>query len=36
MDEGLMGVVARLPLERSFKLEHVKEVHVCQLKPKKH
>lgn len=26
MDEGLMGVVAKLPLERNFKLEHVKEV----------
>ena len=35
MDEGLMGVVAKLPLERNFKLEHVKEVishqpsHAC-------
>ena len=28
MDEGLMGVVAKLPLERNFKLEHVKEVEV--------
>lgn len=27
MDEGLMGVVAKLPLERNFKLEHVKEVN---------
>lgn len=36
MDEGLMGVVAKLPLERNFKLEHVKEVHVCQLKLQKH
>ena len=26
MDEGLMGTVAKLPLERKFKLEHVKEV----------
>lgn len=26
MDEGLMGTVAKLPLERNFKLEHVKEV----------
>lgn len=25
MDDGLMGVVAKLPLERNFKLEHVKE-----------
>jgi hypothetical protein len=28
MDEGLMGTVAKLPLERKFKLEHVKEVRV--------
>lgn len=28
MDEGLMGTVAKLPLERNFKLEHVKEVGV--------
>ena len=26
MHEGLMGTVAKLPLERKFKLEHVKEV----------
>ena len=26
MSEGLMGTVAKLPLERKFKLEHVKEV----------
>lgn len=26
MSDGLMGTVAKLPLERKFKLEHVKEV----------
>lgn len=26
MGDGLMGTVAKLPLERNFKLEHVKEV----------
>ena len=28
MDEGLQGVVAKMPLERNFKLDHVKEVHM--------
>lgn len=28
-DEGLAGAVAKLPLERKFKLETVKEVRSC-------
>ena len=28
MDEGLQGIVAKMPLERNFKLDHVKEVHI--------
>ena len=39
MADGLMGTVAKLPLERKFKLEHVKEVRgrlcccMCVCKP---
>lgn len=30
-DEGLAGAVSKLPLEKKFKLEIVKEVQICNI-----